>query len=86
MALTQFAQSFLVHATGAIEALRETRRSLQDAIDALLRYFGEDPTKSKPEDLFSLMATFSASLLVRLDTSFLVMTANLLVRSARKPR
>lgn len=62
--LTTSLQAFLVHAEGAVEALGSTRTCLEQDLQALLRYYGEDPAKTKPEDVFSLITTFSTSLLV----------------------
>lgn len=57
-------QTFLPHATGAVEALQEMSTKLSEDLDSLLLYYGEDPKKTTPEELFATVVSFSAELAV----------------------
>lgn len=59
-------QSFVRHAAPAIEALKTMGSKLDDDLKALVRYYGEDSTSTKPEDVFGIIVQFSSALLVSL--------------------
>lgn len=57
-------QTFLPHATGAIDALREMSTKLSEDLDSLLLYYGEDPKKITPEEFFATIVGFSSAMAV----------------------
>jgi hypothetical protein len=65
--LTLALQNFIQQASGAIEALETMGAKLEADLRGVLQYYGEDPTTTKPEDLFGTIVTFSSALLVRLS-------------------
>ncbi|KAI5476137.1 hypothetical protein MNV49_000407 [Pseudohyphozyma bogoriensis] len=56
-------ESFARQAVPAIDALKALGSKLDADLRLLLQYYGEDATTSKSEELFQLVADFSASLL-----------------------
>ncbi|BGP28584.1 hypothetical protein JCM10296v2_000320 [Rhodotorula toruloides] len=50
------------HAKPAMKALREHAATINEELKTLLRYFGEDPAQTKPEELFDLVAQFATML------------------------
>lgn len=50
-----------------MKALQEHAAIIDEELKTLLRYFGEDPAQTKPEELFDLVAQFASMLSVRLS-------------------
>jgi hypothetical protein len=49
-----------------MSALETLGSTLNEELQSVISYFGEDPQQTKPEELFDLIAQFSSALLVRL--------------------
>jgi diaphanous 1 len=47
-----------------IESIREIAINLDNELQQMLIYYGEDPKSTKPEDFFGLIVSFSSSLMV----------------------
>jgi len=46
-----------------IESIREIATNLDNELQQMLIYYGEDPKSTKPEDFFGLIVSFSSSLM-----------------------
>lgn len=58
-------QQFVRHAKPAMKALQELSSTLEQELKDLLIFFGEDPSATRPEALFDLIAQFASMLQVR---------------------
>jgi len=47
-----------------IKSIREIATNLDNELQQMLIYYGEDPNSTKPEDFFGLIVSFSSSLIV----------------------
>lgn len=61
---------FVEHVSEGVQALKMMSKAVEDELQALLLYFGEKADSAdapKPEDLFSLILSFSSSLQVSIS-------------------